>query len=78
MKINVTRSDIKTGKHNCTGCPVALAVKRKGFNDVSVSYGGITVGPTTIPLSDGLRSFMLEFDTYGRPDPIEFDLPLRS
>lgn len=78
VKINVNKNDIKNGKRSCTSCPIALALKRKGFNDVSVSYGYIVIGPESIPTPSGVRGFMLEFDNWGRPDPIEFDLPLRS
>lgn len=82
MIISVTTSMIAQGDR-CNGacCPLALAIKAFGYDDVMVvtdhvdfydEFGGVCA---TLPLPSVAQRFVRQFDDNRTVEPFEFDMP---
>ncbi len=65
--LDVNKSSIKNGvRVRPTSCPIALAIKKLGFDSVRVLYGTITAAKDfqiyTAATTKRMRSFMHAFD----------------
>ncbi len=79
MKICVTKKDIANGtptEPDC--CPIALALIRAGFNDVSVDTDNVRlfVGKPSLKLPQKAIDFIEQFDNGEEVDPFTFELKL--
>jgi hypothetical protein len=79
MKIEVTQQNINDGrKHNCTSCPIALAIYQATGEEAAVScfrtYLGEDCAGIALPSSAAL--FIERFDAGKSVSPFSFDLPI--
>ena len=67
MKIQVTRKHIKAGKMGrMTLCPIALALKERGFENVKITTETVEVDGAELTLSPSEAKFVDDFDS-GKP-----------
>lgn len=77
LRIHVTAEDIAAGtRRDCETCPIAQALMRQGFTDVSVSADSILFGPYWQPASDRVADFIHEFDEGLPVEPFDFDVEI--
>ena len=81
MRITVTKEDIKTGnRRNVESCPIAQAIKRKGYELIQVGYSTVHVRRNQDSVTElymhSKRStkFMFDFDTETFVEPSTFIL----
>ncbi len=77
MKVEVTIEDIAKGvRGDCDNCPVALALKRKGYPSALVGRCAIYLTPNSGAhyLSDEVSRRIGEFDRDGTMVPFEFGI----
>lgn len=76
MLLRVTKEDIEKGEpQSCYQCPIALALKRAGFERVSVEADGIYADEQFAPSTYQVDDFVAAFDSEQDVEPTEFDLP---
>jgi hypothetical protein len=79
MKITVTQEHIDKGiREDCTACPIALALRERGFDKYSV--GRYAIYPNwgrrgAVGLSRAAVRFTREFDQGLPVQPFSFNLP---
>jgi hypothetical protein len=77
MKVIVTKEDIENGmpNHKCK-CPIALAIKRHGYNEVHVHRKYITIENYRQELPEEAKIFVSLFDqmAWHAIKPFEFNL----
>lgn len=77
MLIQVTQDNIDKGVPSCTGCPIALAIKRAtGASAVRVDTfpTQVRVNGKSVLLPESAEKFIRWFDQLGRGEPFEFEL----
>ena len=75
MKIDVTQEDIVNGKKkSCDECPIALAMIRAGYKNVSVGSYFISSGNLTYLVPPEVTKFVLDFDAEKPVSPFSFEL----
>lgn len=75
MKINVTQRDIEKGlREDPNSCPVARAIKRRGFEDVSVKTQVIWIGCRKYNPPEIVEDFIERFDKGDTVQPFKFEL----
>lgn len=71
--IAVTNTDIDQGIPNdCENCPIAIALLRRGYLDVSVGYEYILTKHSVIPVSFKMEQWMTLFDSHQIVKPTAF------
>jgi len=74
MRITVTKEDIFKGiRADCSGCPIALAARRKFFGEVDVFAGHIWTQSGSYRLPQVALDFIQKFDTGKKAKPFEFE-----
>lgn len=80
MKITVTENDISKGHpRHCTHCPIALAFRRQGFEEVRLSstiaeHWHLGILQAVAKLPPAATAFINIFDTEGKVQPFSFDI----
>jgi len=75
MVIEVTQEHIDKGlKMSCSMCPVALALKDKGFTHVSVIGYSMFVDGSRYINTPELRQFINDFDMGEYVKPVQFEV----
>lgn len=78
ITVQVTEEDIKGGlRESCHACPIALALKRLGYERPTVDGVAIDLDTlTTIPSPDVVNDFVIAFDKGDKVKPFAFDLEI--
>ncbi len=75
IKIEVTERDISFGKRDdCKRCPIAIAARRVGLNQLEVGGWYLTSGNTTYTLTKKARDFITDFDGGLQVSPFSFTI----
>jgi hypothetical protein len=78
MTIHVTQEHIDKGLKSCGGCPIALALRDAGFNDVVVFQRRFIYdarrGSPSHTLPPEAREFIEKFDKGRTVQPFSFEL----
>lgn len=79
MKINVTKSDIRSGvRYKYDKCPVARAIKRAtGKKNIIVIPTGVLCGKKSMRLPNIAAEFISDFDAKRLVEPFSFNLKLK-
>lgn len=81
MQVSVTQEDIDLGiRGSCSECPVARAMTRAGFLDVSICPGllvwrGGPAGRRGFTAPKHVTEFIIAFDSEGSGQPFTFEVP---
>lgn len=75
--VEVTAEDIAAGvPSNCRSCPIAVAIKRHGFNNPWVDNSRLCFGQSEVRPPRAAREFMEEFDAGIDVKPFAFTVEL--
>jgi hypothetical protein len=83
ISVYVGKGDIKNGEPNSTSdCPIACAIRRRGFKGIQAGYDGITLRRRMrvyrVPTPTAAEKFMRAFDRIGgvAVHPFHFNISL--
>lgn len=79
IRVEVTEADIAAGLPDaCFSCPIALALKRLGYERPSVDGVAIELDTlTTVPSPDVVNDFVIAFDKGDKVEPFAFELEVQ-